>query len=89
MSDAFVLEVARQTVWLILLISLPVLGAGLVVGLVISIFQAATQIQEQTLTFVPKLIVTFFVIILLLPWMMRLLTNYTIDLYSKWPALMR
>lgn len=89
MNEAFVLEVARQAVWLIFLIALPILGAGLVVGLVISIFQAATQIQEQTLTFVPKLIVTFLVIILLLPWIIRLLTNYTTELYSKWAALMQ
>ena len=89
MTDAFVLEVARQAVWLILLISLPILGAGLIVGLAISILQAATQIQEQTLTFVPKLIVTFLVMVLLLPWIIHLLSNYTIELYSKWPGLMR
>lgn len=89
MTDAFVLEVARQAVWLILLISLPILGAGLIVGLAISILQAATQIQEQTLTFVPKLIVTFLVMVLLLPWIIHLMSNYTIELYSKWPGLMR
>lgn len=88
MTEAFVLEVARRAAWLILLISLPILGAGLIVGLVISIFQAATQIQEQTLTFVPKLIVTFLAIVLLLPWIMRLLISCTVELYSKWPTLM-
>jgi flagellar biosynthetic protein FliQ len=88
MTDVFVLEVARQAVWIILLVSLPILGAGLIVGLVISILQAATQIQEQTLTFVPKLIVTFLVIILLLPWIIHLISNYTVELYGKWPTML-
>ncbi|HCJ79406.1 MAG TPA: flagellar biosynthetic protein FliQ [Desulfotomaculum sp.] len=89
MTEAFVLEVARHAVWMILLISLPILGTGLIVGLAISILQAATQIQEQTLTFVPKLIVTFLVMVLLLPWIMHIMGNYTVELYSKWPGLMR
>ena len=89
MTDAFVLEVARHAVWMILLISLPILGASLIIGLAISILQAATQIQEQTLTFVPKLIVTFLVAVFLLPWIIHLMCNYTVELYSKWPNLMR
>lgn len=89
MTDAYVLGILRHAIWIVLLITLPILGAGLTVGLAVSIFQAATQIQEQTLTFVPKLVVTFLAIVVLLPWIMHMLTNYTIDLYSQWPMLLR
>ncbi|HAG11558.1 MAG TPA: flagellar biosynthetic protein FliQ [Desulfotomaculum sp.] len=89
MTDAYVLGVSRHAIWLILLITLPILGVGLAVGLAVSIFQAATQIQEQTLTFVPKLIVTFLAIVALMPWIMHLLTTYTIELYSQWPLLLQ
>jgi flagellar biosynthetic protein FliQ len=65
-----------------LLISAPILGASLVVGLIISIIQTTTSIQEQTLTFVPKIIVTFLVIILLAGWIISTLVSYTQNLWN-------
>jgi len=63
-------------------ILLPVLGAGLIIGLLIGIFQATTQINEMTLTFVPKIIVVFLVIFLLLPWFLDLMTGFTMEIFN-------
>jgi flagellar biosynthetic protein FliQ len=68
-------------------IGLPLLLAGLLVGLIISIFQAVTQIQEQTLTFIPKILVTGAVVIVGGPWMLDQLILYTHDLYSSIPSM--
>ena len=65
-----------------LLIALPILGAGLVVGLIISLFQAVTQIQEQTLTFVPKIIVMIVVAVLLLGWISARMLEFASDMFS-------
>ncbi len=69
-------RVASEGLWLILLLSLFPLLASLIVGLVVSLFQALTQIQEQTLTFVPKIIATILVIMITAPWMLELLTEF-------------
>jgi flagellar biosynthetic protein FliQ len=76
LTDTFVVSVFREALWLVLLIAAPMLGAGLLVGLVISIFQATTQIQEQTLSFVPKIIAILTVMVIFFPWMMRLSTDF-------------
>jgi flagellar biosynthetic protein FliQ len=70
MTEDIIIEVLTNAFYTTLLIILPVLGVSLVVGIIISIFQAATSIQEMTLTFVPKILVTAVTIIFLLPWMM-------------------
>ncbi|HBG15135.1 MAG TPA: flagellar biosynthetic protein FliQ, partial [Firmicutes bacterium] len=62
--------------------SAPALIIGMVVGLVISIFQATTQIQEQTLSFIPKILAIFFTLILCGPWMLRVLVDFTTELFS-------
>ncbi len=87
--DAFS-QVATQGLWLILILSLLPLLASLIVGLMISLFQALTQIQEQTLTFVPKIIATILVIMLTFAGMMEYLTEFTIqtfDLMLKVPSM--
>ncbi|NOT48506.1 MAG: flagellar biosynthetic protein FliQ [Acidobacteria bacterium] len=87
--DAFS-SVATEGLWLILILSLLPLLASLIVGLVISLFQALTQIQEQTLTFVPKIIATILVIMLTFAGMMEYLTDFTIrtfDLMLKVPSM--
>ncbi len=66
----------------ILIVSAPILGAGMIVGLVVSIFQTTTSIQEQTLTFVPKIIAIFATIILFASWMIRMLVSYTTHVFS-------
>ncbi|NNE65474.1 MAG: flagellar biosynthesis protein FliQ [Pyrinomonadaceae bacterium] len=69
-------RVAAEGLWLILILSLFPLLASLIVGLVVSLFQALTQIQEQTLTFVPKIIATILVIMITAPWMLELLREF-------------
>ncbi len=67
----------RESLMTILIVSAPMLGIGMIVGLIISIFQTTTSIQEQTLTFVPKIVAIFFVLIIFASWMIRTLVNYT------------
>ncbi len=83
MEVADVLEIARESVLVALKIAAPIMLAGLVVGLAISIFQALTQIQEMTLTFVPKVIVIFVVFILFLPFMVATLVGFTHQLIGR------
>lgn len=72
-----------------LLVSAPMLIMGLIIGLAISIFSAVTQIQEMTLTFVPKIVVVFLTLIITLPWVIDKLTTYTINLLNSLPMLAR
>lgn len=82
MSEALIIDIGRDAVLTALLISAPALIIGMVVGLVISIFQATTQIQEQTLSFIPKILAIFFTLILCGPWMLRVLVDFTTELFS-------
>lgn len=74
-------------IMLILILSAPSVGLGLLIGFIISLFQALTQIQEQTLTFVPKLIVVMLMLALTLPWMASLLVDYALKLWVGIPNL--
>lgn len=76
MTEDQVLSIARQTIWLIIKCSIPLLLVSLVVGLIISIFQTVTSIQEQTLTFVPKLLTIFLMIMLIGNWMMKEMAGF-------------
>lgn len=87
MTETGVLTLAQQAITLLLLVSAPLLLASLVTGLVVSIFQAATQINEQTLTFIPKLVVTFLVIIAAGNWMIDRLVDFTQQLFASIPNL--
>lgn len=89
MSPELVLELSRQAVKVTLLVSLPILGIGLVVGILVSLFQAATQIQEMTLTFVPKIVSIFVGLLLLLPWIMNQLMGFTMELLGNLPRYIR
>ncbi len=83
MNEAQVLEVAREAVWTLVMVAAPVLLVGMTIGLAISLFQTLTQIQEMTLTFVPKLLIVFGSLILLLPFMfheIRLFAEHMFDL---------
>ena len=77
MSEATFIDLLQNAVWLVILLSAPLLLVNLIVGLGISIFQAVTQIQESTLTFVPKLLATFLVLVLAGPWMTQLVLDYS------------
>lgn len=87
MSDALIVQLVRDAFYYVLLVSGPLLLLSLIVGLLISIFQAATSISEQTLTYVPKLIVVFLVTVLVLPFMLSNLKTYTQHLFELIPTL--
>lgn len=77
MSTEFIIGLASQAVYLVLEVSAPMLVLGLVVGLIISIFQATTQIQEQTLAFVPKIVAVLLALLLFGPWIITKLIDFT------------
>lgn len=87
MTPATVVEIGRQAVEVLLLVSAPLFIAALVTGLVVSIFQAATQINETTLSFVPKLVALFVTLVIAGPWMLSVLTDYMRRLYESIPAM--
>lgn len=83
MSPEFILNIAREGITTILLVSAPILAVGLAVGLIVSIFQATTQIQEPTLAFVPKIAAVLFSMLLFGGWIMRVLTSFTLTLWEN------
>ena len=87
MTPTTVIEIGRGAVELTLLISAPLFLAALVTGLIVSIFQAATQINEATLSFVPKLIAIFVTLILAGPWMITMITDYMRRLFEAIPSI--
>lgn len=76
MTETTVINLGREALMTVLLVAGPVLGLGMAVGLLVSIFQATTQIQEQTLTFIPKIVAVLVSIVVFGPWMMRLLVDF-------------
>ncbi len=87
MTPSTVIEIGRVAIEVTLLVSMPMFLAALVTGLVISIFQAATQINEMTLTFVPKLIAMFVTLVVAGPWMLTVLTDYMRRLFESIPGM--
>ena len=87
MTPEMVLDVGKEAGEVIILMSAPPLLAGLIIGLIISLFQAATQIQEMTLTFIPKLIGVGAALIIAGPWMLSLVTDYVTRLYESIPGM--
>lgn len=87
MTPETVMEIGRQAIEVTLILSGPLLLAALVTGLIISIFQAATQINEATLSFIPKLVVTFLTLILAGPWMLQLMIDYIRRLFESIPQI--
>ena len=84
-----VIDIAREAIYTMIITSAPLLIVSLVVGLIISIFQTVTSIQEQTLTFVPKIIAVFFALIVLGHWMLNEMTQFMIRLWSDFPLYIR
>lgn len=87
MTPATVIEIGRYALEITLLISAPLFIAALAMGLLVSIFQAATSINEATLSFVPKVVVVFIVLLLAGPWMITLMTDYMRRLFEAIPGL--
>ena len=83
METPDILDFARQGIWVLLLVSAPMLITALVVGLAVSLVQALTQVQESTLTFVPKLVAMLFVMMLAMPYMLQTLQDYGTKLFDR------
>lgn len=82
MTQSQIMEIGAKAMWVTLKLSLPILGVSLVVGLLVSIFQAVTQLQEPTLTFIPKILAVVVVIVFAGPWMMNTMLDFTVDLWA-------
>jgi flagellar biosynthetic protein FliQ len=89
MTEELIMKLGQDTLRTTAMLSAPLLGAALVTGLVVSILQAITQINEQTLTFIPKMIVIGVVMLLAGPWMLDILTHFTIGLFENMAMFVR
>jgi len=87
MNEVAVIEVGREAMWVILKMAGPIMMSGLLIGLVIALFQALTTIQEMTLTFVPKILVIFTAVIVFLPFMLSTITEFANQLFDRMIAL--
>ena len=87
MGPETVLDIGREAFWLAVLLAGPMLGAALAVGLFIGVIQAATQVQEMTLSFIPKLLSLVVVLFLVGPWMLRLIVTFSERLFLDIPGL--
>ena len=87
MGPETVLDIGRQALWLAVLLAGPMLGAALAVGLFIGVIQAATQIQEMTLSFIPKLLALVIVLLVVGPWMLRIIVTFSERLFMDIPGL--
>jgi flagellar biosynthetic protein FliQ len=87
LDTALVVDLGRQALWMTMLISAPILGIGLIVGLTVGVFQAATSINEQTLSFIPKLVALGMTLALTGGWMINTMVDYTRVLFGRIPTL--
>lgn len=83
MTERDVIAIAQQAIYTGLIIAAPILGLGLIVGLIVAIFQATTQINEQSLVFIPKILTVVIVILIFGPWMLQKVTDFTLELYKS------
>lgn len=88
MTPETVLDVGREAMFLTMMLSAPLLLSALAVGLVVGVFQAATQIQEMTLSFIPKLIALAVALLVCGAWMLRMLTEFTVRIYAEIPGML-
>ena len=85
MSGDLVIQIGQNALWIVLLVSAPMLGLGLAVGLLVSVFQATASIQEATLAFIPKIIAVFVAILIFGPWMLSILVEYFTNVFVNLP----
>ncbi len=83
MTDEFVVDICRRAVQTTLMLAGPMLLAGMIIGLIVSIFQATTQINEQTLTFIPKIVAVFVTLLIMTPWMIHTMISFTTSILSS------
>jgi len=89
MTPDLVVSLGKETFWMVLKVGAPMLGFGLIVGLIVSILMSATQIQEMTLTFVPKIVAVLLALLFFFPWIMRIMMDFTRTLYANIPLYIR
>jgi len=89
MSEELILRLAKQTLETVLVVSAPMLGAGLIVGIIISVLQIITSIHDTALAFVPRIVVTFVVFLIVFPWMMTTMVSYTHTLLGSFEPYLR
>ena len=89
MTPEFVISLASEAIKMVLMLSLPLLGVGLIVGLFVAVMQATTQIQEMTLSFVPKIIAVLLALLAASPWMLNKITVFTSRLITSIPGVIR
>lgn len=89
MTPQFIIDFGRQAMEMVLILSLPMLGVGLVVGLIVSVFQATTSIQEMTLQFIPKIICISITLVVAGPWMLTELSDFTTRILTEFPEWVR
>jgi flagellar biosynthetic protein FliQ len=87
MTPEIVVDLFRQAIFIIITILAILIIPGLIVGLIVSIFQAATQINEQTLSFLPRLLVTFLMLVLTGPWLLRMMIEFTESIFNQLPQI--
>lgn len=87
MTEQTIVDIAGRTIWVAMLVGAPALLSTLVTGLVVSVFQAATQINEQTLSFIPKIIVMTITLAIFGPWILEIMLNFTTDIFNGIPLL--
>ena len=85
MSGDLVIQLGQEALMVVMLVSAPMLGLGLLVGLMVSVFQATTSIQEQTLAFIPKILAVFVAILIFGPWMLRIMVEYVTRIMVNLP----
>lgn len=86
MTTDLALGLSNEMLWTALMVGAPIIGSAMLVGLIVSIFQVVTQIQEMTLTFVPKLLVIFFVLVVFGPWMLAVLMQFATSIFQNIPS---
>ncbi|MGI6586812.1 MAG: flagellar biosynthesis protein FliQ [Lutisporaceae bacterium] len=89
MDQRIVIDIAQDAIMTVLLVAAPILGLGLLVGLIVSIVQATTQIQEPTLSFIPKIIAVSLTLLVFGPWMMNIMYEFTVRLFENIPIYIR
>ncbi len=89
MTPELVISIGKTTIDMALTLSVPILLCGMAVGLLVSVFQAVTQIQEMTLTFVPKIIAVFLALLIFSSWMIQMMVQYTTNLFTNIPNYIR
>ena len=85
MLESFVLDISNQAFKVTLMLAAPMLGGALIIGILVSLFQAVTQINEQTLSFIPKMLVIFGALVIFSPWMIDVLTTFTREIILNIP----